>query len=149
MPRFYKDLKLAGIPRTDGSGAVADFHSLRKSFSTQLVLSGSLPRVTQGLMRHSDPKLTAGAYTDQNLLPYREAIEKLPWFQGSLAKVSQIGAQISDSEGHFVSQADASNRPGKTSKATENKGFSRTLSQGDKRRQMVRAAGFEPATPSV
>ena len=149
MPRFYKDLELAGIPKVDAHGQVADFHSLRKTFSTSLALSGSLPRVTQGLMRHSDPKLTAGAYTDQHLRPFLEAVEKLPWLGELSHEYAQIGAQISDVEGRSVSQTDAKPGAGKGAKPVANKRVSRTLSQPVKRGQMVRAAGFEPATPSV
>jgi integrase len=148
MPRFYKDLKAAGIPRVDAAGRVSDFHALRKTFATLLMVSGCLPRVTQSLMRHSDLKLTTGVYTDQNLLPLREAVEALPWL-GEGQECAQIGAQISVRNGRFVSQADAKEASGKSPKPALNKRLSRALSHCDAGGQMVRAAGFEPATPSV
>lgn len=53
-----KDLRRAGIARETADGRV-DFHALRHSFGTALGLSRTLPRLHQGLMRHSDPRLTS------------------------------------------------------------------------------------------
>ena len=149
MPRFYKDLKLAGIPRVDDHGRVSDFHAFRKSLSTALLMGGTVPRVAQELMRHSDLKLTTGTYTDARALPLQAAVESLPWFGDLRPGYTQIGAQISDSVGRSVSQADAKQGAGKGVKPVGNKRVSRALSHPVKRGQMVRAAGFEPATPSV
>ena len=57
-----------------------DFHALRLTFGTNLVLSGAHPRVVQELMRHSDIRLTMKLYTDASKLPMREAVAALPWF---------------------------------------------------------------------
>lgn len=149
MPRFYKDLKLAGIPRVDDHGRVSDFHAFRKSLSTALLMGGTVPRVAQELMRHSDLKLTTGTYTDARALPLHAAVESLPWLGDLRPRYTQIGAQISDFEGRSVSQADAKEGAGKGVKPVGNKRVSRALSHPGKRGQMVRAAGFEPATPSV
>jgi site-specific recombinase XerD len=42
----------------DEQGRRVDFHSLRLTFGTNLVLRGVHPRVVQELMRHSDIRLT-------------------------------------------------------------------------------------------
>ena len=80
IERFRRDLKKAGIEYMDAQGRVADFHSLRKTFGTNLHRKGVVPRVAMELMRHSDMRLTAKIYTDVNLLPTAEAIKSLPSF---------------------------------------------------------------------
>jgi integrase len=45
-----------------------DFHSLRVSLGTMLAANGVTPRAAQALMRHTDPRLTAGVYTDEKLV---------------------------------------------------------------------------------
>ena len=82
METFRRDLAKAGIPYLDEQGRRLDFHSLRLTFGTNLVLSGAHPRVVQELMRHSDIRLTMKLYTDASKLPMREAVAALPWFEG-------------------------------------------------------------------
>jgi hypothetical protein len=72
------DLKTAGILYVDASRAVADFHALRKTFGTLLMLAGVSEFVRMKLMRHSDLKLTQGAYTDVGMMPVWNAIAALP-----------------------------------------------------------------------
>lgn len=73
------DLERAKIPYIDAEGLVADFHSLRGTFTTNLVLAGVSPKHTQDLARHSDINLTMNVYArlrkDRHLA---EAVEKLP-----------------------------------------------------------------------
>ena len=73
------DLGGAGLPYVDHDGLVADFHSLRGTFTTNLVIAGVSPKFTQDLARHSDINLTMGVYAklrkDTHLA---EAVEKLP-----------------------------------------------------------------------
>jgi integrase len=64
----------------DEQGRRVDFHSLRLTFGTNLVLSGAHPRVVQELMRHSDIRLTMKLYTDISKLPVWEAVAALPSF---------------------------------------------------------------------
>jgi integrase len=45
-------------------GRKLDFHALRYTFATKLAKGVASQRLTQELMRHSDPKLTAKIYTD-------------------------------------------------------------------------------------
>jgi integrase len=78
MDQFRSDLGKAFIAEVDPQQRRVDFHSLRHTFGTELARAGVAPRVAQGLMRHSDPKLTNKTYTDETLLPMGEAVKKLP-----------------------------------------------------------------------
>ena len=78
VPVLRGDLKRCGIAYKDEFGRYADFHALRHTFCTMLASSGVSQRVAQSLMRHSDAKLTANIYTDENLLPLQDGVEKLP-----------------------------------------------------------------------
>lgn len=63
----------------DGEGLDADFHALRGTFTTNLVLGGASLKQTQELARHSDINLTMNAYAKLN--KNRDligAVEKLP-----------------------------------------------------------------------
>ena len=144
MPRFLKDLDAAGIPRTDERGHVSKFHSLRHTLGTWLWATGADPRVIMKLMRHSSLELTVSRYTDEAGLASNDAVNKLPSFD-----LTQIRAQISAVEGQNVSQVDETEKKRVTSKSLIDKGVSRLESGVVAVGRMVRAAGFEPATPSV
>ena len=90
IERFKRDLTKAGIAYVDTQGRVADFHSMRKTFGTNLA-KGNVPRRTaMSLMRHSDGKLTDNIYTDENLLGTWSAVEALPSYTVGLSQgVSQ------------------------------------------------------------
>lgn len=147
MPRFYKDLEAAGIVRVDERGYVAVFHSLRHTLATWLWETGANPRVIQELMRHGSLDLTANRYTDTLGLELRKASDDLPAFDG--VGYTQIRAQISGKTGQTVSQGGKSTETFVKPKTTENKRLGRALSWCGEVGRMVRAAGFEPATPSV
>ena len=53
------DLKAAGIAES----ADYDFHCLRHSYITTLILSGANAKAVQVLARHHDLRLTVGTYT--------------------------------------------------------------------------------------
>jgi integrase len=146
MPRFYKDLRAAGIPKVDERGHVAVFHSLRHTLATWLWETGANPREIQELMRHSTLDQTANRYTDKLSLGLRRASDALPIFG---AGYTQIGAQISGKQCPPVSKGGEAALPKVKSKPTVNERISRALSWCGEVGQMVRAAGFEPATPSV
>jgi integrase len=149
MPRFYADLKAAGIPRVDERGHVAVFHSLRHTFGTWLWETGANPRVIQELMRHGDLRLTSQRYTDTAGLAMNDAVGKLP--SADLTKVgyTQIRAQISGKTGQIVSWTVAPKKKKASLQTVANECVSRVLAGVVACGQMVRAAGFEPATPSV
>jgi len=149
--RFNGHLRAAGIPKRDAQGQVADFHSLRHTFCTSLHCSGASEREAQELMRHSDPRLTAGTYTDTKRLGLRAAVGKLSLkaSQGD----SQIDLQKIVGGGHAVSQPVANGSlqdPHETLVNTGEKSLPVTYCHNvSMNGGMVRAAGFEPATPTV
>lgn len=76
-----------------------DFHSLRMTFGTNLVLSGAHPRVVQELMRHSDIRQTMKLYTDVSKLPVREAVAGLPSYgiQSNATRINLIENEMEHS----------------------------------------------------
>jgi integrase len=66
-----RDLKLAGIPKTDDRGRTLDLHALRTTFGTLLSKGGVAPRTAQAAMRHADIRMTMNVYTDPKLLRAR------------------------------------------------------------------------------
>ncbi len=75
---FDRDLAAAGIPKKDARGRTLDVHCLRHTFATWLAQSNVPLQTAQRLMRHSDPKLTANAYTHLGLLDMGAAVSSLP-----------------------------------------------------------------------
>lgn len=87
---FDRDLVFAGLARvetrggkefvvkTDDRGRTIDIHALRHTFGTHLSKAGVPLRTAQAAMRHSDPSLTANAYTDSKLLAVAGAVASLP-----------------------------------------------------------------------
>ena len=73
-----RDLKAAGIAKTDERGRTLDVHALRTTFATLLSKGGVAPRTAQAAMRHSDIRLTMQIYTDPKLLDVRGALDALP-----------------------------------------------------------------------
>ncbi len=77
MKVLRADLKVAGISFKTRQGCV-DLYALRKSLNTYLASRGVGQRIAQAHMRHTDPRLTTGAYTDESLLPVAAEISRLP-----------------------------------------------------------------------
>ncbi|MFM9962946.1 MAG: tyrosine-type recombinase/integrase, partial [Planctomycetaceae bacterium] len=73
-----RDLKAAGIPKSDDRGRTIDVHALRHTFGTMLSMAGVAPRVAQAVMRHSSIDLTMNVYSDPRLLDVQGAVESLP-----------------------------------------------------------------------
>ena len=73
-----RDLRFAGISKTDDRGRTVDVHALRHSFGTHLSKAGVEPRTAQAAMRHSRIDLTMNVYTDPRLLDVAGAVERLP-----------------------------------------------------------------------
>jgi integrase/recombinase XerC len=73
-----QDLERAGVPYIDERGHYADFHSLRKTFITNLSRAGVSPKMAQILARHSDINLTMNTYTMLGVVDQTAAIEALP-----------------------------------------------------------------------
>ena len=82
---------------------VADFHTLRKTFDTNLQRNGIPPRVVMELMGHGDIRLTMKTYTDASRLRTHEAIKTLPSFNIQNPGL-QLGPQEMVATGHKESQ---------------------------------------------
>ena len=82
------DLKAAGIPYTDESGNVFDFHALRHQFISNLAAAGVHPKTAQELARHSDIKLTMNRYTHVFRGELDKAIDLLPDYGAEQARQS-------------------------------------------------------------
>ena len=96
---LHGDLKRAGVDRKDASGRVVHFHAFRKTFQTWGAVAGIGQRSAQEMLGHSDPSLTADAYTDATALPLHAEVAKLPWFGVDLVNVPddvQIKQESSD-----------------------------------------------------
>ena len=78
LPRFKKDLALAGIPFEDERGRRVDLHALRVTLGSNLFASGASLVVVKELMRHSDIKTTLRHYSDSSQLPLAAAVANLP-----------------------------------------------------------------------
>ena len=63
MRVFDRLLEAAGIERQDAHGGSIDIHALRHTTATRLARSGTPLAITQRILGHSDPKLTARVYT--------------------------------------------------------------------------------------
>lgn len=81
METLRRDLSRAGIVYKDEQGRRADFHSLRVTFSTNLVLAKVHPVVAKELMRHGDIRQTMKCYMDVSQLPVAEGVAALPSFE--------------------------------------------------------------------
>lgn len=80
---LMRDLERAGIQRKDELGRVVHFHAFRKTWQTMGVRYGINQRAAQEVLGHSDPALTAKAYTDVAALSLHTEIAKLPWITES------------------------------------------------------------------
>jgi integrase len=72
------DLATAGVPYRDAGGRVADFHSLRHTYITNLARGGVHPKAAMDLARHSDINLTMARYSHTLLADRAEALSALP-----------------------------------------------------------------------
>jgi hypothetical protein len=118
MRKMHEHLKAAGISVCDGQGCKVDFHALRGTYNTNLELAGGSLQVRQELLRHSDPRLTAGAYMDTTRLETAGLIEKLPDFVSD----TQLDTQATGANSPDVSQAVTLNGSLETSESSATKG---------------------------
>ena len=91
VAELHADLVAAGVPVEDGLQRRVDFHSLRHTLATNFARSGIAPRVAMEVMRHSDMRLTMKVYTDVQLLPTSDAVERLPRYDVAVAVESGTG----------------------------------------------------------
>lgn len=87
------DLKRARIEHKDALGRVVHFHAFRKTWQTLGVRYGINQRAAQEVLGHSDPALTARAYTDVAALALHHEVAKLPWlYDGDSCAETLVGA---------------------------------------------------------
>ena len=140
------DLEKAGIPHTDDLGRVVHFHAFRKTWQTLGVRYGINQRAAQEVLGHSDPALTARAYTDVAALALHSEIAKLPWISGSDSH-SQRHAQESGNPGLPASLCVLEGTSDQTPQVTVDGLLSPFLTlsgTSGQRREMVVGTGFEP-----
>ena len=128
MRKMHEHLRAAEIPVCNEQGYKVDFHALRMTYSTNLERVGASLQVRQELLRHCDPRLTSGSYTDPTRLETAGLVEKLPDFCGGKNQVTQLGTQTTGAPGHGVSLAGTVNGGAESSKEAENKGVCHSLS---------------------
>jgi len=87
--QFDRQLERAGIPRDDDRGRL-DIHALRHSFASRLARAGVSLTQTQRLMGHSDPRLTAKAYTHLDVEDLRGAVEVIDSTSNSKPRTREI-----------------------------------------------------------
>jgi hypothetical protein len=75
---FRADVEAAGISYRDDAGRVADFHSLRHTFITNLANAGVHPKAAQTLARHSTITLTMDNYSHTLREQETDALAVLP-----------------------------------------------------------------------
>ena len=147
--QFKIDNEAAGVDRHDEANRVADFHSWRHTFCTNLQLLDVSQRVLMSLMRHSDRRLSDHLYTDTSLLPTAETVCKLTVPRKALSQIpSQALVPAGQSESRAVTMAKSVECPAMPINTSfpHNQTFPVTPSHNG---GMVRAAGFEPVTPTV
>jgi len=166
IKRYRKDLEAAGIPYVDDRGQVFDFHALRNTYCTLLQINGVPVRETMELMRHSDQKLTTKIYTDAGHLPLRSSVLKIGSVNTTAPDTrsdTQKGGQTHEnyvfsafSEKSKLTEDDLRGMDPAQYQAFDSQGnvadwALRLLGGGVKHfdQEMVRDAGFEPATLAV
>ena len=151
------DLKLAGIDYENEDG-IADFHSLRHSFISNLAAGGVHPKVAQQLARHSTITLTMDRYSHIGLIDMRAGLAALPTIvpaesvasraTGTFGEVGvscgctigctapvEINHSQTLSTGQLVSSTDTGEKRKNPQIPLENEGF-----------EGVKAVGLEPTT---
>ena len=106
-----KDLEKAEIKYRDESGRVADFHSLRHTFITNIVKGGASPKVAQNLARHSQISLTFDTYTHLSLHDGKAALNELPRLPDLDSPDIESGRAVALKTGTFDMPVDVAYKP--------------------------------------
>ena len=96
---FRADVEAAGLPYKDASDKVADFHSLRHTFITNLANGGVHPSIAQALARHSTITLTMDRYTHRHAGDETAAIDVLPDLKAEPAALPLAATGTTDRTG--------------------------------------------------
>ena len=104
-----RDLAAAGVAyETEPGVGVADFHSLRHTYVSNLARSRAPVKVVQALARHSTPTLTFGTYAHIGIIDQTAALDALP--------PSEVAPDPA-SEAVRATGTDPVNRPGRAAPA--------------------------------
>jgi integrase len=142
---MYRDFKAAGIAKKDARGKIVDFYSFRHSYAQRLKESGVPFAVAMRLMRHSDPKLLASVYGDQDAYALADHAAKLPGMSNGnpLSPDSSLESVVS---GQIESNPVATKFLESSSESTLNELLRRLVSHLGALGQMAPAVGIEPTT---
>ncbi len=77
---FREDLEAASIAYRDDADRVADFHSLRVTYATMLVSTGTDVKTAQEGLGHATPMMTLGVYAKVLKGTLHAAVERLPHY---------------------------------------------------------------------
>ncbi len=145
MDALHRDQKAAGIAKKDERGRIVDFHSFRHSYAQRLKESGIPFAVAMRLMRHSDPKLLAAVYGDQDAYALNEHAAKLPGLSNGNQWSPDSSLELVVS-GVLESVPVASPFPEVPSQDTVSELIRRFLSHLGAMGQKAPAVGIEPTT---
>jgi integrase len=145
MEAMHRDLIAAGIAKKDERGRIVDFHSFRHSFAQRLKEAGIPFAVAMRMMRHSDPKLLASVYGDQDAYALSEQVAKLPGLSNG-NQWSPDSSLESVVAGVLESAPVASTPPEKQSQDTVSELIRRLLSHLGCVGQMAPAVGIQQST---
>jgi len=142
---MYRDFKAAGIAKKDERGKIVDFYSFRHSFAQRLKESGVPFAIVMRMMRHSDPRLLASVYGDQDAYALADHAAKLPGMSNGnqLSPDSSLESVVS---GQIVAKAGETKGAESSSQDSLNELLSRLLSRLGGLGQMAPAVGIEPTT---
>ena len=153
----------------DHAGLVADFHSLRHTFISNLARAGVHPKLAQSLVRHSDINLTMSRYTHTTRGEQSEALAALPDLSTPASRELQAtgtsdaianadpsanrvacyvafsDSEMSNSVRDDAPEASVDDKVQERKKRSEN----RDLRDDSRRVEQVPRAGFEPTTPGL
>jgi hypothetical protein len=137
------DLKAAGVPYKTSEG-VADFHSSRVTYISNIVSSGASVKTCQTLARHADPALTIGIYAKASLHDISGAVEALPDLTASEPVVAV--ARATGTDDCVVSQESATGDA--TSGSLETRKVLSINSLGEKKGGILNARGtrYDPCS---
>lgn len=93
---IQRDLAVAKVGYVDESGRVADFHSLRHTFITNVVRTNATVKEAQTLARHQDPALTFRVYAHARLHELGRTLDAMPATPGAALQQDDEGERAAD-----------------------------------------------------
>ena len=97
-------IKSDTLKPVDAAGSVLDFHALRHTFITNLVLAEVHPKKAQELARHSTFALTMDRYTHLQVAECRSALDSLPNLPRTEPDASEIALPATGTDGQMLHQ---------------------------------------------